>query len=117
MFGTTLGANMRLMYHQKEVVASVRTLGVILRLHTEARRHANKAGGAEVGVVGAAGVDNAEVRGTQQVRRTCPIVPIELLMTILLVLASACVIGVQRNLRTFRIVRTSRISAILSCTP
>ena len=107
---------MRLMYHQKEVVASVRTLGVILRLHTEARRHANKGVGVVVVVV--AGVaDRAEVRGTQQVRRTCPIVPIELLMTILLVLASACVVGVQRNLRTFRIVRTSRISAILSCTP
>lgn len=116
MFGTTLGANMRLMYHQKEVVASVRTLGVILRLHTEARRHATIVGGVVVGVVAGA-EDRAEARGTQQVRRTCPIVPIELLMTILLVLASACVIGVQRNLRTFRIVRTSRISAILSCTP
>ena len=107
---------MRLMYHQKEVVASVRTLGVILRLHTEARRHAKTVAGVDVGVVAGVG-DNAEGRGTQQVRRTCPIVPIELLMTILLVLASACVIGVQRNLRTFRIVRTSRISAILSCTP
>ena len=116
MFGTTLGANMRLMYHQKEVVASVRTLGVILRLHTEARRHAKIVAGA-VAAVGAAVGDTAEVRGTQQVRRTCPIVPIELFMTILLVLASACVIGVQRNLRTFRIIRTSRISAILSCTP
>ena len=116
MFGTTLGANMRLMYHQKEVVASVRALGVILRLHTEARRHAIKVVGGVV-VVGAVVADIAEVRGTQQVRRTCPIVPIELLMTILLVLASACVVGVQRNLRTFRIVRTSRISAILSCTP
>ena len=116
MFGTTLGANVRLMYHQKEVVASVRALGVILRLHTEARRHATSVAGAVVGVAAEAG-DIAEVRGTQQVRRTCPIVPIELLMTILLVLASACVIGVQRNLRTFRIVRTSRISAILSCTP